>query len=423
MYFAFWWMDRWLKIMEAFTAEQARIAESRGEDQITPGDELANLRNALTDREHALLAALGHGKELETALTRQRDAAEERHADYLREIAERTHAVEEAEERLKAELQTATQTQAEVTRLKEELIAAKDELAAAQKDIERSRGELKAAKSETERLKSALEKMQVEVEATRNESKCLATEIAEARVQAETARKDYEGRSAELARKAADAEKACQAHQRERDETRREFDQLRADLDQARADRTAALRNRERLEEELSQLREQTQRERQNAEASVAELNRKLTEAERRPGADPEPTKLDEVLKKPRGIRKAKTAVPNVPQYLAAPKVAPKPETSVDDFVLHFQKPADWSERVFIYYWDTDPVTERPEWPGVSLQDEGDGWRAHRFEGIRAANLIFNDDQGRQTGNLHRDHSGWLAADGTWYDRKPRAAG
>jgi chromosome segregation ATPase len=276
MYFAFLWMDRWLKIMEAFTAEQERIAESRSEDQITADDELANLRSALTDREHALLAALRHGKELESALTRQRDAAEERHADYLREIADRTRVAEEAEDRLKAELRTATQRQAEVTRLEEALLAAHEEMTTVKKDIEQTRGELKAAKSEIERLAGALEKAQAEVKTTRDESKRLASEIAETRVQAETARNDYE--------------------------------------------------------------------------KHLAELNRKLTQVERRSGADPEPVKLEEQSKKPRGIRKAKTATPNVPQHPAAPEVAPKPETSVDGFVLHFQKPADWSERVFVYY-------------------------------------------------------------------------
>jgi hypothetical protein len=281
-------------------------------------------------------------------LTRQRDAAEERHADYLREIANRTRVAEEAEDRLKAERQTATRTQAEVKRLTEELLSAKDKLNEAKQDIERSRAELQAAKSEVERLKSALQKMQAEVEATRNESERLATEIAQRRVQAETARKDYENH--------------------------------------------------------------------------LAELNRKLTQVERRSGADPEPPKPDQHSRKARGT-KAKTAAPNVPQHLGATEVAPKPDTSGDDFVLHVQKPADWSERVFVYYWDTDPAAERPEWPGVPLEDEGDGWRAHRFQGIRAANLIFSDDQGRQTGNLHRDRSGWLAADGTWYDRKPRATG
>jgi hypothetical protein len=349
MYFAFLWMDRWLKIMEAFTAEQERLAQSRSEDQIAPDEELVNLRSALTDRDHALLAALRHGKELETALARQRDAAEERGADYLREIAERTPVAEEAEERLKAELQKATRTQAEVTRLTEELLAVKEELAAAKRDVERSRGELKAAKSETERLASVLDKMQAEVKSTRDESERLAAEIAEAQVQAETARKDYDKR--------------------------------------------------------------------------LAELHRELTQVERRAEADPEPVKLEERSKKPRGVRKAKTATPNVPQHPAAPEVAPKSETSVDGFVLHFQKPADWSERVFVYHWDTDPATERPEWPGIPLEDEGDGWRAHRFEGIRAANLIFTDDQGRQTGNLHRDRSGYLDADGVWHGERPKAGG
>lgn len=68
MYFAFFWMDRWLQIMEALTAEQARLVELDDASQATLEGELDNLRRALADSEQALLASLSVRQQLETSL-------------------------------------------------------------------------------------------------------------------------------------------------------------------------------------------------------------------------------------------------------------------------------------------------------------------------------------------------------------------
>ena len=46
---------------------------------------------------------------------------------------------------------------------------------------------------------------------------------------------------------------------------------------------------------------------------------------------------------------------------------------------------------------------------------EADGWFVYRFDGIDSAHFVFNDAQGRQTGDLERDREGWFHADGQWH--------
>ena len=294
MYFAFMWMDQWLKIMEAFTAEQARFVQSGAERASL--DEITNLRGALADREQALAAAAA-------ALNSQ------------------------------------------------------------------------------------------------------------------------EAVYAELIKKAQEAERRLQIEEREKADMRRELERTRAELDKVRVERASALQSQDRLERTLAEVRLETERERKDAEARLAELHRKLSDAERRWNADRQHTEAA-ASKKTRGNKKAIRSAPNSTERTVMSKTAQagSETTEASDLVVYFQKPADWNGRMCVYYWDTEPPTEQPEWPGMPVADAGDGWFVHRFERTRAAHLIFNDDRGHQTGDLYRDQPGWLATDGTWHDGKPEAS-
>lgn len=94
----------------------------------------------------------------------------------------------------------------------------------------------------------------------------------------------------------------------------------------------------------------------------------------------------------------------------------PKEEANL---IVYFRKPADWSDALHVYYWNTQPAVPSNAWPGVPMTPDADGWFAHRLAGVQAAALIFHDGTRRQTADLHRDRSGWFDADGQWYDRKP----
>jgi len=50
---------------------------------------------------------------------------------------------------------------------------------------------------------------------------------------------------------------------------------------------------------------------------------------------------------------------------------------------------------------------------------EGDDWFAFTWQGADAADLVFNDGAGRQTGNLRRERDGWFFTGNTWYDENP----
>ncbi len=91
------------------------------------------------------------------------------------------------------------------------------------------------------------------------------------------------------------------------------------------------------------------------------------------------------------------------------------------DLIVRFKKPTTWANSVHIHYWNTHPHGQGSIWPGVPME-QVDGWLIHRFAGVEAASFVFNDLQGRQSGDLHRDRSGWYTEDGHWHDQQPRSA-
>lgn len=68
-------------------------------------------------------------------------------------------------------------------------------------------------------------------------------------------------------------------------------------------------------------------------------------------------------------------------------------------------KPAEWGANLNTYYWNAG-VTG-PQWPGELMSPLGDDWYQFSFpDGVYSANLIFNDGDGQQTGDLYRDSDG-----------------
>jgi glycosidase len=86
------------------------------------------------------------------------------------------------------------------------------------------------------------------------------------------------------------------------------------------------------------------------------------------------------------------------------------------DLIVRFKKPAGWAAPVNIHFWDTSQGSGGgTAWPGVPMTAEEDGWYVYRWPGVAAASMVFNDGQGRQTGNLRREECGRYA-DGRWSD-------
>ncbi len=89
----------------------------------------------------------------------------------------------------------------------------------------------------------------------------------------------------------------------------------------------------------------------------------------------------------------------------------------VDTLSVRFEAPADWAN-VNVYYWNTAPVTATVDWPGVAATPLYGNWWTFEFpEGVTAANVIFNNGSGAQTGDLYREGDGCYGFDtATWSD-------
>jgi chromosome segregation ATPase len=373
MYFTFYWMDRWLKLMEAVTAEQVRLVEAS--EQSKPGldEELARLRSELADRGQALSVALQERQELEASLASWRDITAQRQVEL-------TRAAEDSERQLQREQTARSEAHAELDRLRGQLGTAEAGRASAQQECSR-----------------------------------LQAELAELHAEADRDRKGYDDRLAELTRAAEDSERHLQREQTALSEAHAERERLRGALMKVESERTEAQKDAERLQHQLTEALAQANRDRNDYETRLAAVNRQLAECEQRAAHDSS-VHASQSTRRAKSRTRATNAVAAIVEPNATGPAASSAESAVRDLELHFKKPADWAETVFVYYWDTDPATEKLQWPGVPLDVEADGWLVHRFSQIRSAHLVFNDNAGKQTQNLYRDRSGWLDADGTWHD-------
>ena len=91
------------------------------------------------------------------------------------------------------------------------------------------------------------------------------------------------------------------------------------------------------------------------------------------------------------------------------------------NLTVHFKKPDGWADTIHVYYWDTRPLRQATDWPGAAMTAEPDGWFVYTFNGIEAAQIVFNDARSRQTDDMHRDRGGWFDTNGQWSDKKPKA--
>jgi glycosidase len=96
-----------------------------------------------------------------------------------------------------------------------------------------------------------------------------------------------------------------------------------------------------------------------------------------------------------------------------------KPQTSNNNFTVHFFKPSDWGTGINIYWYNALPDGSYPSvsWPGVAMTNEGDGWYSYTFNNVASAVDIFNDGA-KQSADLPRSTTGWYL-NGVWYDTKP----
>ncbi|MDD1651184.1 MAG: starch-binding protein [Methylococcaceae bacterium] len=89
---------------------------------------------------------------------------------------------------------------------------------------------------------------------------------------------------------------------------------------------------------------------------------------------------------------------------------------------VHFERPADWADSVYIHFWDVEPSGAGSDWPGVRMAAEGTNSFFWRFEGSSAAHFVIHDGWGRQTADHYRRRDSWLDRRGHWHDSQPVAS-
>ncbi|MEO1448430.1 MAG: starch-binding protein, partial [Bacteroidota bacterium] len=91
------------------------------------------------------------------------------------------------------------------------------------------------------------------------------------------------------------------------------------------------------------------------------------------------------------------------------------------DLTIHFQKPAGWGTAT-MYFWNAAPGNSTTTWPGVNMQDDGNGWYSYTINCADCADIIFSDNGANQTADLSRCGEGWY--DGTtWHNQNPGGGG
>jgi glycosidase len=91
---------------------------------------------------------------------------------------------------------------------------------------------------------------------------------------------------------------------------------------------------------------------------------------------------------------------------------------------IRFRRPDDWAHPVLIHYWDREPHGDGTTWPGEPMTPDPEhaGWYLFHFKSTTQVNLVFNDGQGRQSGDLARARDGWFSFDTHWRDAPSAAA-
>lgn len=365
MYITYFWVDSWLKLMNA-CAEQMQPFAADGDTRMALANELEQLRAAHADSEAALAKTSRQRDELRGELERRQREAEAERADLARQLEV---SAADAEKRLRGESAARAAAQAESEALRQKLSAAE---AAAAKARAAAQAETEALRQQLSAAEAAAARAVAEGERRHDESTAL-------RDKSEAAVKDAKALAAKWGREAEAERKKVQALAAEADTVRNENRRL--------ATEAAA------LEQKIGQLSAEL-------DATRAQLNSAQAAASAAP---------------PPAATSAETKLAKRPRKTAAP-VATQPAPATVHLALRFRKPDSWAEPVYVHYWDTDPAATEPAWPGTAMANVGDGWWTHRVEGVRSASLVFNDAAGNQTGNMHRERSGRLDIDGGWAD-------
>lgn len=142
------------------------------------------------------------------------------------------------------------------------------------------------------------------------------------------------------------------------------------------------------------------------------------------PSATPSPTPV--VTPSPTPVPTA-TPTPsptNTPTATPTASVTPSPTATAAGITVHVKKPSGWNSAMRIHYWNLSPSTVPVSgaWPGILMKSDGNDWYSYTIPGAASTSLIFNDSNGKQTGDLTRNvKESWYYTDNVWYTANPEA--
>lgn len=120
--------------------------------------------------------------------------------------------------------------------------------------------------------------------------------------------------------------------------------------------------------------------------------------------AAPTATQKPTVTQEPTATPKPQLQPTRAVTPTAAPKVTIAP--SEKTITLHFKSDDD----ARVYYWDVNNGTNTPvAWPGVSMEDEGNGWYVYTIENAQSTNLVFTTQKGESEEIFALDGEWWYA--------------
>lgn len=402
MYIAYLWVDSWLKLMSACVEQMQPEAVAPGRNGLKAG-EIERLRAEHDGVLQALLAAHANELgELEQRMTTHRDALVELRAVHSDEL-----------EQLRSKAADAAAVAAEWARRYEHLRTEAERLreaaAAASTSQENETSARAAFEATMASLQSELSAARKELRAARQEAAAASAAVEDTRAQNETLR--------------ADVDKAIAAASTDVDRLREEAAELRAQLQRETAAAEAARQDNRLLAAELAARTEESKRLAAEMAKAKARLDT-LPPAGQAAPPDEAPVTVKRGRRAAAPVAAAATSAVAAAEAAGDTLVAERPAVEqasapAPALTVGFRKPEGWAEPLYVYYWATSPGVAEPGWPGAAMSDAGDGWWTCRIDGAAAADLLFNDHRGNQTGDLHRDRSGRLDWDGRWIDDDP----
>lgn len=89
-----------------------------------------------------------------------------------------------------------------------------------------------------------------------------------------------------------------------------------------------------------------------------------------------------------------------------------KQQTQEQSFTVRFYKPSNWgTPNIYLYDESVSPTRQGAAWPGVAMQNDGNGWYSYTISGWDKANVIFNSN-GQQTPGSGQ--TGYLVTTNSW---------